>query len=54
MKFDYKRIALLTVLTLLPVTAFAAAAASGADGGFCANLLASVFSCSSGGCPNSP
>lgn len=53
MDFNYKRVAVLAALTLLPVTAFAAAAASGADGGFCSSLLASMFSCSSG-CPGSP
>ncbi|MEZ4317175.1 MAG: hypothetical protein R3F61_06715 [Myxococcota bacterium] len=52
MKLEPKRIAIVAALVLLPVTAFAAAAASGADGGFCANLLGSLFSCSSGGCPH--
>mgnify|MGYP006980009262 CR=1 FL=1 len=52
MEFNYKRVAVLAVLTLLPVTAFAAAAAAGADGGLCASLF-SMFDCS-GGCPGSP
>ncbi len=53
-RFDAKRIAILTALTLLPVTAFAAAAATGVDGGFSGSLceaFASMFSCS-GGCPH--
>ena len=53
LEFNAKRVAVLTVLTLLPVTAFAAAAVTGADGGFSGSLceaFASLFSCS-GGCP---
>jgi hypothetical protein len=50
MQFNVKRVAVLTGLALLPVSAFAAAAASGMDGGFCSSLIASIFSCSAG-CP---
>ena len=55
MNIDYKRVAFLTVLTLVPVTAFAAVAATvdAGDGGFCASLM-DMFSCSGGGCPNTP
>ena len=52
-EFNAKRVAVLTVLTLLPVTAFAAAAATGVDGGLSGSLcdaFASFFTCS-GGCP---
>ncbi|MCB9678312.1 MAG: hypothetical protein H6737_24635 [Alphaproteobacteria bacterium] len=53
MQFNAKRVAALTLLMLLPVSAFAAAAATGADGGFCASLLSGLFDCSSsGGCPH--
>ena len=51
MKIDPKRVAILTALMLLPVAAFAAAAASGADGGLCASLFSGLFSCG-GGCPH--
>lgn len=51
-EFNAKRVAILTALTLLPVTAFAAAAVTGADGGFSGSLcdaFAAMFSCSGGG-----
>jgi len=53
-QFNYKRVAFLAALTLLPVTAFAAAAATGVDGGLCASFLDGLFNCSAGGCPNTP
>ena len=51
MNFNVKRIAILSVLTLIPAVALAAAAATGADGGLCASLMG-MFDCS-GGCPGS-
>lgn len=50
MTVNIKRVAVLTGLTLLPVAAFAAAAASGSDGGWCKAIFGAIFSCS-GGCP---
>lgn len=47
---NFKRVAVLTGLFLLPVSAFAAAAATGADGGLCASIVGSFFGCG-GGCP---
>lgn len=44
---NVKRVAILTALTLTPVAAFAAAAATGADGGFCASLCSWIFACGS-------
>jgi hypothetical protein len=50
LSLNVKRVALLTGLTLVPVAAFAAAAASGSDGGLCKALFGMVFNCG-GGCP---
>ncbi len=50
MQFDFKRVAILTALALLPVSALAAAAANGADGGLCASIMGTFF----GGCSGCP
>lgn len=47
---DPKRVALLVGLTLFPVAAFAAASASGLDGGLCARVCGWLFGACSG-CP---